>query len=127
MINDQDRTKLKAGYDMKIVHSKSKCGNIKGDAVSIRRPSSDGSVSYVETFSQRKQSSEANTYGSISILKVDEFGRAEKFSRVENDENGLEVEKLGRAENGRDRQEVEVTERTGSVTANAKVTKMACD
>ena len=33
MINDQYRTKLKAGYDMKIVHSKSKCGNIKGDAV----------------------------------------------------------------------------------------------
>jgi len=35
--------------------------------------------------------------------------------------------KLGRAGNGRDRQEVGVTERTGSVTANAKVTKMACD
>jgi len=88
---------------------------------------SECSVSYVERFGQRKQSSEANTYVSISSLKVDEFDRAEKFSRVGNDENGLEDEKLGSAGNGRDRQEVEVTERTGSVTANVKVTRMACD
>ena len=46
MTNDQGRTKLKAGNDMKNVHSESKCGNIKvkGDEVSIRRPSSDGTT-----------------------------------------------------------------------------------
>ena len=81
---------------------------------------SECSVLYVERFGQRKQSSGANTYGSISSLKVDEFGRAdncksslkvdefgrarsddslkaEKFSRVGNDENGLEAEEFGRA------------------------------
>ena len=42
-MSDQSRTKLKAGNDMKIVHSKSKCGNFKGE-VSIRCPSSDGSA-----------------------------------------------------------------------------------
>ena len=95
---------------------------------------------------------EANTYGSISSLKVDEFGirsgngrnslKVNEFGRASNDEDGLKVdefgravmmcdslkaEKFSRAGNGRDRQEVEVTERTGSVTANVKVTEMACD
>ena len=39
---------MKAGNDMKIVHSKSRCGNIKGDDVRIRRPSSDGSASRID-------------------------------------------------------------------------------
>ena len=34
------RTKLKAGKDIKNVHSESKCRNIYGDEGSIRRPSS---------------------------------------------------------------------------------------
>ena len=37
------RTKLKAGKDIKNVHSESKRRNIYGDEGSIRRPSSDGS------------------------------------------------------------------------------------
>ena len=46
----------------------------------------------LERFGQRKQSLEANTDGSISSLKVDEFG-----IRASNDEDGLKVDEFGRA------------------------------
>ena len=48
MINDQGELSWRLETnDIKIVHSESKCENIKGDEVSIRRPSSDRSAGII--------------------------------------------------------------------------------
>ena len=91
---------------------------------------SEGSVSYVERFDQRKQSLEARAYDSKSSLKVDKFGRAshgdgglevDEYGWASHGDGGLKTEKFGRAGNGINRQKGERTDRTGNVTANSLV------